>query len=245
MLFDEATHRIIGCGIVGPNAGDLIAEAALAIEMGADAADIGLTIHPHPTLSETIGMAAEDVRGNDHRPDRTEEEVNREKNAGPLDDTRQDLGHPGHDRETVSDEGRKVDPYNTKLRWDTTLVVMARRVRATCSSTCRDRWPRTRRAMTRGRPRSVKLIAGWYQIRETAMSVKPVSAAVVHKRKWYHHLYMQVLTAIVIGGLLGYFYPRYGAAMKPLGDAFIKLIRMLIAPIIFCTVVHGVASMET
>ena len=63
VLFDEATHRIIGCGIVGPNAGDLVAEAALAIEMGADAADIGLTIHPHPTLSETIGMAAEMFEG--------------------------------------------------------------------------------------------------------------------------------------------------------------------------------------
>jgi dihydrolipoamide dehydrogenase len=63
VLFDEATDRIIGCGIVGPNAGDLIAEAALAIEMGADAHDIGLTIHPHPTLSETIGMAAEAFEG--------------------------------------------------------------------------------------------------------------------------------------------------------------------------------------
>jgi len=63
VLFDEATDRIIGCGIVGPNAGDLVAEAALAIEMGADAEDIGLTIHPHPTLSETIGMAAEAFEG--------------------------------------------------------------------------------------------------------------------------------------------------------------------------------------
>jgi len=63
LLFDEATHRVIGCGIVGPNAGDLIAEAALAIEMGADAEDVGLTIHPHPTLSETIGMAAEAFEG--------------------------------------------------------------------------------------------------------------------------------------------------------------------------------------
>ena len=50
ILFDESTERIIGAGIVGPSAGDLIAEAALAIEIGADAADIGLTIHPHPTL---------------------------------------------------------------------------------------------------------------------------------------------------------------------------------------------------
>ena len=63
VLFDEATDRIIGCGIVGPSAGDLIAEAALAIEMGADAQDIGMTIHPHPTLSETIGMAAEAFEG--------------------------------------------------------------------------------------------------------------------------------------------------------------------------------------
>jgi dihydrolipoamide dehydrogenase len=63
ILFDEDSHRIIGMGIVGPNAGDLIAEGALAIEMGCDAADIGLTIHPHPTLSETIGMAAEAFEG--------------------------------------------------------------------------------------------------------------------------------------------------------------------------------------
>jgi dihydrolipoamide dehydrogenase len=63
VIFDEETERIIGCGIVGPNAGDLIAEAALAIEMGADAADIGLTIHPHPTLSETVAMAAEAFEG--------------------------------------------------------------------------------------------------------------------------------------------------------------------------------------
>jgi dihydrolipoamide dehydrogenase len=63
LLFDEATERVLGCGIVGPNAGDLVAEAALAIEMGCDAADIGLTIHPHPTLSETVGMAAEMFEG--------------------------------------------------------------------------------------------------------------------------------------------------------------------------------------
>jgi len=54
---------IVGGGIVGPNAGDLIAEAALAIEMGADATDIGSTIHPHPTLGESIGMAAEAAEG--------------------------------------------------------------------------------------------------------------------------------------------------------------------------------------
>ncbi|MET0255856.1 MAG: dihydrolipoyl dehydrogenase [Luteibacter sp.] len=59
LIFDEETHRIIGGGIVGVHAGDLITEISLAIEMGADAADIGHTIHPHPTLSESVGMAAE------------------------------------------------------------------------------------------------------------------------------------------------------------------------------------------
>jgi dihydrolipoamide dehydrogenase len=63
LIFDEETHRIIGGGIVGLNAGDLISEVCLAIEMGADAADIGRTIHPHPTLSESIGMAAELYEG--------------------------------------------------------------------------------------------------------------------------------------------------------------------------------------
>jgi dihydrolipoamide dehydrogenase len=63
LLFDKQTHRIIGAGIVGTNAGDLISEVGLAIEMGADAADIGLTIHPHPTLSETVAFAAEAFEG--------------------------------------------------------------------------------------------------------------------------------------------------------------------------------------
>jgi dihydrolipoamide dehydrogenase len=63
LLFDPESHRVVGGGIVGTNAGDLIAEVALAIEMGADAADIGLTIHPHPTLSETVAMAAEAFEG--------------------------------------------------------------------------------------------------------------------------------------------------------------------------------------
>ncbi len=63
LLFDKETQRVLGAGIVGPNAGDLIAEAALAIEMGSDASDVGLTIHPHPTLSETIGLAAEAFEG--------------------------------------------------------------------------------------------------------------------------------------------------------------------------------------
>ena len=64
------------------------------------------------------------------------------------------------------------------------------------------------------------------------------------KRAFYKSLYFQVLVAIVIGVGLGHFYPETGAAMKPLGDAFIKLIKMIIAPIIFCTIVVGIAGME-
>lgn len=63
LIFDPATNKLLGAGITGSNAGDLIAEAALAIEMGADALDLSLTIHPHPTLSETLGLAAEMYEG--------------------------------------------------------------------------------------------------------------------------------------------------------------------------------------
>ena len=63
-------------------------------------------------------------------------------------------------------------------------------------------------------------------------------------RPFYAHLYVQVLAAIAAGIALGYFYPETGEAMKPLGDGFIKLIKMIIAPIIFCTVVHGIAGMS-
>ncbi|ARN21620.1 dicarboxylate/amino acid:cation symporter [Piscinibacter gummiphilus] len=70
------------------------------------------------------------------------------------------------------------------------------------------------------------------------MSTSPV------RKPFYQSLYLQVITAIVIGVLLGHFWPHTGEAMKPLGDAFIKLIKMIIAPIIFCTVVLGIAGME-
>jgi dihydrolipoamide dehydrogenase len=63
LLFDPVTHRVLGGGMVGPNAGELVAEVALAIEMGADSHDIGLTIHPHPTLSETVALSAEAFEG--------------------------------------------------------------------------------------------------------------------------------------------------------------------------------------
>ncbi len=64
------------------------------------------------------------------------------------------------------------------------------------------------------------------------------------RRPWYSILYVQVLIAIAIGILLGHFFPKTGVAMKPLGDGFIQLIKMMIAPVIFCTVVHGIASMS-
>lgn len=64
------------------------------------------------------------------------------------------------------------------------------------------------------------------------------------KKPFYKVLYVQVLAAIALGVLLGFFWPDLGAKMKPLGDGFIKLIKMLIAPVIFCTVVTGIAGME-
>jgi len=67
---------------------------------------------------------------------------------------------------------------------------------------------------------------------------------ILKKPPFYKILYIQVLTAVVLGVLLGHFYPSLGVDMKPFGDAFIKGIKMLIAPIIFCTVVIGIAGME-
>src|ERR1700745_3639499 len=71
-----------------------------------------------------------------------------------------------------------------------------------------------------------------------------VGLAAPRRRPWYKILYVQALLAIAIGVFPGHFFPATGAAMKPLGDGFIALIRMMIAPVIFCTVVHGIASMR-
>jgi aerobic C4-dicarboxylate transport protein len=77
------------------------------------------------------------------------------------------------------------------------------------------------------------------------MSSSGTAAAATSKRRpWYSVLYIQVLIAIAVGIALGHFFPKTGVAMKPLGDAFIALIRMMIAPVIFCTVVHGIGSMR-
>ena len=76
------------------------------------------------------------------------------------------------------------------------------------------------------------------------MQTSTATTTTALRKPLYKHLYTQVLIAIAFGILLGYFYPQLGEQMKPLGDGFIKLIKMLIAPIIFCTVVHGIASMD-
>src|ERR1044072_8313402 len=77
------------------------------------------------------------------------------------------------------------------------------------------------------------------------MQAQATAAAPLPQHKpFFKSLYFQVLTAILAGVLLGHFYPQLGEQMKPLGDAFIKTIKMIIAPIIFCTVVHGIASMQ-
>ena len=75
----------------------------------------------------------------------------------------------------------------------------------------------------------------------TAVAADPPSAT---PRRWYGHLYAQVLVAIVAGVLVGYFAPQTGAALKPLGDGFIKLVKMIIAPVIFLTIVTGIAGMR-
>ncbi|HZC97144.1 MAG TPA: cation:dicarboxylase symporter family transporter, partial [Bradyrhizobium sp.] len=75
------------------------------------------------------------------------------------------------------------------------------------------------------------------------MTTESIRPAVRHHRPWYQILYLQVLIAIALGVATGYFYPHLGKELKPLGDGFIALIKMMIAPVIFCTVVHGISSM--
>ena len=65
-----------------------------------------------------------------------------------------------------------------------------------------------------------------------------------HRTAWYRILYVQVLIAVALGVAVGYFFPALGQSLKPLGTGFINLVKMIIAPIIFCTVVHGIASMS-
>ena len=75
---------------------------------------------------------------------------------------------------------------------------------------------------------------------EASIGSRPATPA---RRPWYTILYVQVLIAIGLGVVIGYFDPKLGVELKPLGDGFIALIRMMIAPVIFCTIVHGIASM--
>ncbi len=91
---------------------------------------------------------------------------------------------------------------------------------------------------------SRRMVAETTRRQEDVMQASVKAPAIASHRPFCAHLYIQVLTAIIIGVLLGYFSPHIAEQMKPFGDAFIKLIKMLIAPIIFCTVVHGIASMQ-
>ena len=75
-------------------------------------------------------------------------------------------------------------------------------------------------------------------------STVTTAIATSKRRPWYSVLYIQVLIAIALGIVIGHYFPKTGVAMKPLGDAFIALIKMMIAPVIFCTVVHGIGSMR-
>ena len=77
---------------------------------------------------------------------------------------------------------------------------------------------------------------------EATISETPASTR--RRKPWYTVLYIQVLIAIALGIVIGHLYPTFGTSLKPLGDAFISLIKMMIAPVIFCTVVHGIASMS-
>src|SRR5215813_13175705 len=75
-------------------------------------------------------------------------------------------------------------------------------------------------------------------------AASPAKAATAPRRPWYTVLYVQVLIAIAIGILIGHYWPSAGVKLKPLGDGFISLIKMMIAPVVFCTVVHGIGSMS-
>src|ERR1700738_1363036 len=74
--------------------------------------------------------------------------------------------------------------------------------------------------------------------------MNPLRQEATHRKPWYLILYSQVLIAVFLGILVGYLNPGLGKSLKPLGDGFINLVKMIIAPIIFCTVVHGIASMS-
>lgn len=78
----------------------------------------------------------------------------------------------------------------------------------------------------------------------TALPTPAQATKMAKPKKWYRHLYVQVLFAVVLGVILGHFYPALGTAMKPLGDNFLKLVKLMVAPLIFCTIVHGIASMS-
>ncbi|RYG09723.1 MAG: cation:dicarboxylase symporter family transporter, partial [Caulobacteraceae bacterium] len=75
------------------------------------------------------------------------------------------------------------------------------------------------------------------------MQISHGEAAPAARRPFYRSLYFQVITAIILGGIIGHFWPTFGESLKPLGDGFIKLVKMIIAPVIFLTIVTGIAGM--
>ena len=100
-----------------------------------------------------------------------------------------------------------------------------------------------RHGITSVRYRQHKLV----RLQEAMLTIPSQAYAVAEaprRKRWTGQLYIQVLIAIVLGAALGHFYPTYGAALKPLGDAFIKLVKMIIAPVIFLTLVTGIAGMK-
>ena len=139
---------------------------------------------------------------------------------------------------------RARQPAGAPLRDAGAVRALARAARVTmgfahaaCGPLVRSSYHADRQALAAGaaQPRDSAPVTGFR---------RRIQMADPHHKPFYKSLYFQVITAIVIGVLLGHFYPETGAAMKPLGDGFIKLIKMIIAPIIFCTVVVGIAGME-
>src|SRR5262249_2334829 len=92
--------------------------------------------------------------------------------------------------------------------------------------------------------RAARVLRRWRAWRGLIMAATDEAAATRAHRPWYTVLYVQVLIAIAIGIFIGHYFPKAGVALKPLGDGFIALIKMMIGPVIFCTVVHGIGSMS-
>ena len=114
LIFDAETHRVVGGGIVGTGAGDLISELALAVEMGADATDIGKTIHPHPTTQRIGRHGRRAVRGRVHRPAAAEEAMTQDQLKEAV--AREALKHVVEDAIVGVGSGSTVQS-SSSMRW--------------------------------------------------------------------------------------------------------------------------------